>query len=250
MHLQIQLLELDLSHPNAIAQTEDFEFAALREARNYRAALLHDFTPYLQGNVLEVGAGIGQFTSELRALQGVARLVSVEPDPGFCAQLSSRIPDHELVQGTVDDLQIPIEWDAIFSVNVLEHIETDREELAKYFQLLHRAHGALCLFVPARPEIYAPIDKDFGHFRRYTRLELKAKLEDAGFKLVHYRYFNLVGYFLWWASFCLLKKRTFDVGSVRLFDRVIFPLVHGFETRLIAPPIGQSLFAVAIAGRD
>lgn len=236
-----------MSVPNAEAQTEDFEFAALREARNYRAALLSDFSPYLKGTVLEVGAGIGQFTSELRTLQGVDRLVSVEPDPGFCAQLSSRIPDLELVQGTVDDLQTKSDWNAIFSVNVLEHIDTDREELSKYYQLLHPAHGALCLFVPARPEIYAPIDKDFGHFRRYTRAELKSKLENAGFKLAHFRYFNFVGYFLWWMNFCVLKKRTFDVSSVRVFDRAIFPVVHGFETRIIPPPIGQSLIAIAVA---
>ena len=236
-----------MSQPNAAAQTADFEFAALREAHNYRAALLHDFQPYLKGNVLEVGAGIGQFTSELKRQNAIDRLVSVEPDPGFCAQLGSRVPGHEFVQGTVDDLRIPGPWNAIVSINVLEHIETDKEELAKYFRLLHPAQGALCLFVPARPEIYAPIDKDFGHFRRYTRNELKAKLETAGFELAHFRYFNFVGYFLWWLSFCLLKKRTFDISSVRLFDRAIFPIVHGFETKICPPPFGQSLFAVAIA---
>jgi len=236
-----------MSQPNAIANTEDFEFAALREARNYRAALLRDFSPYLQGTVLEVGAGIGQFTSQLLSLPQVQRLVSVEPDAAFCANLQSRLPEHELVHGTVDDLHVNADWNAIFSVNVLEHIESDREELGKYFQLLRPAQGALCLFVPARPEIYAPIDKDFGHFRRYTRSDLKTKLESAGFQLAHFRYFNFVGYFLWWLSFCLLKKRTFDAGSVRLFDRLIFPVVHGVESRLIPPPIGQSLFAVAVA---
>lgn len=233
--------------PNAMAQTEDFEFAALREARNYRAALLRDFSPYLRGNILEVGAGIGQFTSDLMNLPRVQRLVSVEPDPGFYATLQSRLPHHELVHGTVDDLHEKSGWNAIFSVNVLEHIESDREELNKYFQLLRPAQGALCLFVPARPEIYAPIDKDFGHFRRYTRNELKAKLENAGFSLSQFCYFNFVGYFLWWLSFCLLKKRTFDTASVRLFDRIFFPIVHACETRLLHPPIGQSLFAVAVA---
>ena len=62
-----------------------------------------------------------------------------------------------------------LSWNAILSINVLEHIESDADELATYFRLLKPARGALCLFVPARPDIYAPIDKDFGHFRRYTR---------------------------------------------------------------------------------
>ena len=34
--------------PNAIAQTEDFEFAALQAARNYRQALLRDFAQFLR----------------------------------------------------------------------------------------------------------------------------------------------------------------------------------------------------------
>lgn len=236
-----------MSQPNASATTDDFEFAALREARNYRAALLRDFDRFLRGRVLEVGAGIGQFTAELRRRPGVERLVSIEPDPSFYDKLQNSFPEHEIVQGTVNDLQAHVDWDAIFSVNVLEHIEADQEELEIYYRLLKPAQGALCLFVPARPEIYAPIDRDFGHFRRYTSRELKAKLENAGFTLVQFRYFNFVGYFLWWLSFCLLKKRTFDVPSVRLFDRVIFPLVHGFETHICPPPIGQSLIAIAIA---
>ncbi|MEI9863104.1 MAG: hypothetical protein WDN00_00805 [Limisphaerales bacterium] len=32
------------------------------------------------------------------------------------------------------------------------------------------------------------------------------------------RYYNFVGYFAWWLSFCALKKRGFDLSAVRLFD--------------------------------
>jgi hypothetical protein len=161
-------------------------------------------------------------------------------------RLRARFPQQDLLQGPVNDLQSETAWNAILSINVLEHIEMDGDELVAYHRLLQPAGGALCLFVPARPEIYAPIDRDFGHFRRYTRLELRRKLEGAGFKLVQLRYYNFVGYFAWWASFCFLKKRSFDVAAVRLFDRAIFPVVHGFESRICPPPIGQSLMAVAV----
>ena len=126
----------------------------------------------------------------------------------------------------------------------------DREELAAYYRLLQPAQGALCLFVPARPEIYAPIDKDFGHFRRYTRAELRRKLIGAGFDVARMHYFNWVGYFAWWLSFCLLQKRRFGSGQVRFYDRVIFPVVHSIESRIIRPPFGQNLLAVAQAGRS
>jgi hypothetical protein len=113
--------------------------------------------------------------------------------------------------------------------------------------LLRKRHGHACLFVPARPEIYAPIDKDFGHFRRYTKPELQLKLTNAGFKVERLVYFNLIGYFAWWFNFKVLQKRIFEAGAVRTFDRMIFPAGHWMEESLMRPPIGQSLLAVAKA---
>ncbi len=233
--------------PNESAHSADFEFAALSEARNYREALVRDFSPWLQGRVLEVGAGIGQITNLLRHHPAVTKLVSVEPDAAFCARLRSALPGLTVIEGTIDDLLPGEDWNAIVSINVLEHIAEDARELGIYRRVLTRKNGALCLFVPARPEIYAPIDKDFGHFRRYTRSELQNKLERAGFAIERLWYFNCVGYFAWWLNFCLLQKRAFDLGSVRFFDRCIFPLVHALEWGLVHPPFGQSLLAVARA---
>jgi len=48
-------------------------------------------------------------------------------------------------------------------------------------------------------------------------------------------------------NFRLLGRRKFDSGAVRLFDRVVFPGIHAFESRVLAPPIGQSLLAVGRA---
>jgi SAM-dependent methyltransferase len=234
--------------PDIVATTEDFEFAALAQARNYRRALFAEFSPFLRGDVVEVGAGIGQMTEHLVRLPSVNRAVAVEPDRGFCTRHRAQFPRHELVEGTVANLPTG-PWNAILSINVLEHIHDDEGELRLYAGLLHERRGALCLFVPARPEIYAPIDKDFGHFRRYTRAELHRKLVGAGFDVAHLHYFNCVGYFAWWLNFCLLKKRCFEREKVRLCDRVIFPVVHALESRIIRPPLGQSLLAVANSGK-
>jgi hypothetical protein len=101
--------------------------------------------------------------------------------------------------------------------------------------------------VPARPEIYSPIDRDFGHFRRYVRAELTGKLQTAGFRVLRLHYFNLIGYLAWWWTFRVLKQRSFNLGSVRLFDRGIFPVSSFLERRVMRPPIGQSLVAIAEA---
>ncbi|HTV39232.1 MAG TPA: class I SAM-dependent methyltransferase [Candidatus Sulfotelmatobacter sp.] len=233
--------------PNAAAMSEDFEFAALSVADNYRKALLSEFSEYLRRNVLEVGAGIGQMTEALLERSNIKRFVSIEPDSTFHAHLVKKFPGHSTVQGTIEDLKGDADWDAVISVNVLEHIRDDERELKNYHHQLKKNAGVLCLFVPARMEIYAEIDRDFGHFRRYIKQELKQKLERAGFQLVRLRYYNFAGYFAWWLNFCLLKKRHFNAGSVRFFDSCIFPVVHGFESRICPPFIGQSLLAVARA---
>jgi SAM-dependent methyltransferase len=236
--------------PNVMATTEDFEFAALAQARNYRRALFAEFGPFLRGDVVEVGAGIGQMTGHLVALSGVNRAVAVEPDPRFCARHRAQFPAHELVEGTVANLPAGTACNAVLSINVLEHIRDDEDELRRYAGLLFNRRGVLCLFVPARTEIYAPIDKDFGHFRRYSRAELRRKLINAGFEVVRLHYFNCVGYFAWWVSFCLLRKRRMGVRQVRFYDRLIFPVVHALESRVIRPPFGQNLMAVARAGKS
>ncbi|HEX3719592.1 MAG TPA: methyltransferase domain-containing protein [Verrucomicrobiae bacterium] len=233
--------------PNEAAATNNFEFAALGQARNYREALIREFSPFLSGRVIEIGSGIGQITNSLRALPAVTQLQAVEPDPEFCALFRRTLPDQPLIEGTIEDLPPGPNWNAILSINVLEHIRDDEGELRSYYKLLQNQNGLLNLFVPARPEIYARIDKDFGHHRRYTKPELKRKLRDAGFEIVRLRYYNILGYFAWWATFCFLRKRHFGVRSVRFFDRVIFPCVYAAETKILAPPFGQSLLAVARA---
>src|SRR5947207_10508553 len=90
--------------PNVAANTEDFEFAALAEARNYRQALFTEFEKSLKGEVIEVGAGIGQMTEHLMRLPNVRRALAIEPDRGFCAHHRAQFPSHELLEGTVADL--------------------------------------------------------------------------------------------------------------------------------------------------
>ncbi|BCX48302.1 hypothetical protein HAHE_22100 [Haloferula helveola] len=232
---------------NATAETEDFEFAALSEAVNYRHAIVREFKPFLKGRVLEVGAGIGQTSSAILGLDGVDELVGLEPDERFHQGFESALPEVRLIKGTTADLEAAEEFDAAVMVNVLEHIEHDKEELVRLRGLLAARSGFLCILVPARQELYSRLDAHFGHFRRYGRRELRSKLEAAGFTMNSIFYFNLAGYFAWGLRYKLLRGMSFDVGQVRLFDRKIFPLVNRLERGLCRPPVGQSLVAIARA---
>lgn len=233
--------------PNATAATEDFEFEALQEAANYRLSIREAFAPYLRGQVIEIGAGIGQMTAEFLQLPGVTRILSVEPEPGFCDRFRANQPGQELLEGVISDVHPPTGWNAIVSINVLEHIGDDEEELRQYHAKLAAERGFVCLLVPARPEIYAPIDGDFGHFRRYTKPLLTERLERAGFINPRVEYFNLAGYFAWFWAFKLRRARHFQRKQVRLFDQRIFPATQWLERKLPHLPFGQSLIAIGQA---
>lgn len=236
------------SEVNSQATTGEFEFSALAEARNYRATLVREFESVLQGQVLEIGAGIGQMTAEFARAPGVTEIVGVEPDSRFHDGFIRNNPKIKLIRGVAGEVPSDPGWDGLVAVNVLEHIEDDSGELKNWARLLSKRRGRVGIFVPARPEIYAPIDRDFGHFRRFTKRELHTKMTAAGFEVERLAYFNFTGYFGWWLTFCLLRKRNFNTDYVRFFDRCIFPVGHWLESTVCRPPFGQNLFAIGRVG--
>ena len=234
-------------NPNQFAESEDFEFSALQEARFYRKAIAQEFLPYLKGSVIDMGAGIGQMSSLFAEIVGGGKFCAVEPDPKFASIFRKNYPDISLVEGTASSLSNGTSCDTITSVNVLEHIDDHVAELSEYRKLLAPTLGYLCLLVPARPEIFSPIDQDFGHFRRYTRTSMSQALKSSGLTLHKMYYFNFVGYFAWFLNFRLLKSRSFNPKMVRTFDRFIFRWTHAVESEIVRPPFGQSLVVIAKA---
>jgi len=236
-----------LDKPHREVLTKDFEFAVLREAYFYPRAIIEEFSPYLKGQVIEVGAGIGQMTGLLAKQVGKENILAVEPDARFAASFRERCPGIPLVEGTVVGLPPNTSCDAVVSINVMEHIRDHVEEMARYRALLAARNGHLCLFTPARPEIYAPIDKDFGHYRRYSKPSLREALTEAGFQIRQLYYFNFPGYFGWLLNFRLLGSRSFNPRLIRFFDRLVFRASHAWEYHVMRPPIGQSIVAIAQA---
>jgi SAM-dependent methyltransferase len=236
-----------MSEPNAIAATDDFEFAALSEAKNYRAAIIREFEIYLQGDVLEIGAGIGQISEAMLELPRVSSLTALEPATNFHDAFQKRLPNTVLIKGIINDLPEGSAYNAAVMVNVLEHIENDADELIAIHKILKEKSGHLCILVPARQEIFSKLDSHFGHYRRYDKPNLHNKLNQAGFEIVKLHYFNMVGYFAWGLRYKLMRGMDFDINQVRLFDRVIFPPTNHIEVNFCRPPIGQSLIAIAKA---
>ena len=225
-----------------------FELLAMAQAKNYYAWLVERFKPQLQGAVVEHGAGTGLLSAAMRRA-GIGRLTLTEPDPALAEPLRVQFAGDGAVRVVNQTLETYLAQaggagaDAVISANVFEHVPDDAASLAAAFQLL-KPGGHLCLYVPARPELFGSLDRAFEHRRRYGRAELHDKLAAAGFKTVSLSYRNFINAPLWFVMGRVLNKSSLSLQSVKIFDRLVFPLCRRLED-LVTPPYGCNLIALA-----
>jgi hypothetical protein len=131
-------------------------------------------------------------------------------------------------------------------VNVLEHIEDDRGEIAKAASVLDPG-GAVAVLVPAMPGLYGPIDFKSGHFRRYRARDLREIVEAAGLIPVRVEYFDPIGVVPYWLNYRVLNKSGISSGGVWTFDRVLVPAMKFVDHAGSSWPIGKNVLCVAVA---
>lgn len=131
---------------------------------------------------LEVGCGTGFVLDALRAAFAGLHLVGGEIFVSGLRLARARLPQIELLQ--MDGRRIPYteEFDVIGIFDVLEHIDQDLSVLAQIRQAL-KPGGGLLLTVPQHRWLWSRHDEANFHKRRYTRRELRTKLERAGFRV-------------------------------------------------------------------
>src|SRR5258708_6292870 len=142
------------------------ELELFAAARNWKSYWSHQIRPFLSGDILEVGAGIGSNTVILDP-GGEGRWVCLEPDPDLFTGLSKTLGKaprrrlYEPVCGTLRSLEDQ-QFDTIVYIDVLEHIADDPEELRR--ATLHlRPKGHLIVLSPAHQRLFTPFDASIGH---------------------------------------------------------------------------------------
>ena len=131
--------------------------------------------------VLNVGAGQGTFTNRLAA-RGF-EVTSTELGETALATLRQRVRGEVVA---ADATMLPFadaSFDALVLGEVLEHVADDALAVREAARVL--APGAvLGLSVPRNPAWFSASDAWAGHVRRYTREELTARVEAAGFRIL------------------------------------------------------------------
>jgi SAM-dependent methyltransferase len=230
-----------------VEQQELWDLESLARATRLADWMFEQFAADAHGAVAEVGAGIGTFSGRLLA-SGVESLLLVEPEPGCVDALHERYrgdPRVRIAQEELPDApslgERPASFDFVLCQNVLEHIRDDATAV-EAMGLALRPGGRLGLLVPAGPKLFGPLDRAYGHERRYTAESLRRLVEDAGLRLLDLYPFNTLGIPGWWA-----KNRTgahsLGTRSLAVYEALL-PLWRPLERRL-RPPWGLSLVARA-----
>src|SRR5262245_2328823 len=154
------------------------ELDVFAHAVNWKRYFGRLLAPYVKGDVLEVGAGIGG-TTRVLCTPRADRWVCLEPDPELADRLQTTASERpfaipiEVEIGTVDALAEDRLYDCVLCIDVLEHSEADRAELQAAAEHLNPG-GALIVLCPAHPMLYTEFDRAIGHYRRYTKSMFRA----------------------------------------------------------------------------
>jgi len=215
-------------------------------ASNWKAYYRSLIVEYIGREVLEVGAGIGATTQTL-CDGSQERWICIEPDPALLKQINGKIESGELPKcctarlGTVANILESGAFDSILYIDVLEHIEADREELENAAKLLKK-DGFLVILSPAHQGLYTPFDAKIGHFRRYTKRTLSAVIPED-LQLSKLVYVDSFGALASGANRYILKSDAPTKKQILFWDTKIIPFSRFFDSKL-GYRLGKSVIGV------
>jgi SAM-dependent methyltransferase len=182
--------------------------------------------PYAGRKVLEIGAGMGNMTRHLCPRRQV--YVATDVSEEYADHLRNVFRHRPLVRiagldatEPADFLPFEQQMDTVVCLNVLEHIEDDAATL-RLIRTLLEPGGRLILLVPNDPRAYGTVDKEIGHYRRYTPEHLRKLMTDTGFEVEEILNFNRVSMPAWRITGQIIKSKRLSRSSLRIFDSLVW----------------------------
>ena len=182
--------------------------------------------PFVGQRVLEIGAGMGNLTRYLSRRR--QRYVATDLDAEHLVRLRNRLRHRPKLETAILDLSRPQDFlpfanamDTVICLNVLEHLEDDLACLGNIHSALSPGGRAIIL-VPEGQNLFGQMDVVLGHFRRYSREQLRARMEEAGFSVETILNFNRVSRPAWFVSSRLLRRSRLGRFQLKLFDKMVW----------------------------
>ena len=163
---------------------------------NYYRWIYSRIRKYIQGNVVELGAGAGFFIPLYR--NSSHKFYPVDFNTHLLDLIRLNYPYSNIYPIKTDLGNYP--WNAlknisvntILALDVLEHFEDDEKFVRSVNEILH-VGGKFIVKVPAIPKLYNEVDVASGHFRRYDPKDLDLLMNRYGFIRKDLCYINKLG---------------------------------------------------------
>jgi len=212
----------------------------MSEAFKYNHFLLGMILALAKNDQLIVDFGAGSGTFARSVTMAGHRLLCVEVDNSLAYNLKCQGLTVVRSLDEIEDRSV----DFIYSLNVLEHIKDDTAVLHLWNKKL-RFGGDVFIYVPAFQFLYSSMDRKVGHFRRYTRSDLCAKVSNAGFRIVEANYVDSLGV-LATLAYKAMKRDNGGINSKTLhfYDSYIFPLSRTLDA-ITCGVIGKNVYVQA-----
>jgi SAM-dependent methyltransferase len=167
---------------NESADYSEGNFWVKSRNRIFKKLLIMESQHYKEVNFLEIGCNNGDFISNILDIKQLKITASEIYLKGLLLA-KARMPNIRFIQLDITNSRFKNEsFEIIAAFDVLEHIKNDSKALSKINKLL-RKNGKLILSVPQYKFLWGRLDELVKHQRRYTKTDLKNKLENAGFKV-------------------------------------------------------------------
>ena len=222
--------------------------AIMSRAKRFNRWMADTIQPFVRGDVLELGAGIGNLTMLLTS--GGHRYVATDTDEESLNELRARLEYRPDVEAGFFDFSRQEEVakfersaDTVVCLNVLEHVAEDRAALANIRRCL-RPRGIAIVLVPQGPGLFGSIDEVLAHKRRYTKNELVEKMAGAGLRVERVLEFNRATRPGWYFNSRVLRRKTISSVQLGVFDLLV-PVWRKVDARLPWP--ANSLIAIGVA---
>ena len=220
------------------------ELEGFEKAVNWKAYWFSKITNYIQGDVLEVGAGIGANVS-LLSRSSHRKLTFIEPDPAQCRLLKLKTKNLknplEIINGNLKAINGECKYDCIIYIDVLEHIEKDHLEFISASRLL-RPDGYLIVLCPAFNFLFNPFDIAVGHFRRYNK-KMYYALPQKNLGIVSITYLDSIGFFASLFNRFFLKSALPSNKQITFWDKYLVHLSKRTDL-FLSKFLGKSILGI------
>ncbi len=212
------------------------------------ARFIHRKLPQKFGSFMDIGAGNGLVLKFFKKKGFTVTGMELSPDLCRLMKKDPKLRGISITPGDISKVKGKPIYNYVLASDVIEHIKDDTKALKNLFSFV-RPGGTLIITVPAHSFLFGKRDRQWGHYRRYNKKDLKKKLQQLEGTITFIGFWNFVGFFPYLIFERVLRKPIRE--EFRYKATLLSRLIRAFvavtlrvEELLGGTPLGLTLVAM------